>query len=101
MAEREQEDGRRLVAREAHREDLKREMDRLCRDYESAAKTANALREDFDANAIKAMDRARDRAAAKQKQADEAIRSQLEKEALALGFRMSPRTGAPAASPKS
>ena len=41
----------------------------------------------------KAMDRARDRAAAKQKQADEAIRSQLEKEALALGFRMSPRGG--------
>ena len=64
---------------------------------ETAAKTANALREDFDANAAKAMDRARDRAAAKQKQADEAIRSQLEKEALALGFRMSPR----AASPKS
>ena len=78
---------------EARRAALKREMDRLCRDYEDAASAALELRAEFEAGEEEIRAAARAKADARAKRSDAAIRAQLEKEALALGFRMSPRGG--------
>ena len=78
---------------EARRAALKREMDRLCRDYEDAASAALELRAEFEAGEEEIRVAARAKADARARRSDAAIRAQLEKEALALGFRMSPRGG--------
>ena len=82
-----------LADREAalsrRRADIKREMDALVLKYEACATEACGAREAFQRAAESARAAAAEEASQYQRQADDAIRARLEREAKQLGFKMS------------
>lgn len=82
---------RREQACEVRRTDLKTKMEQICAEYEAAVKQASQLREAFDAACQRLRSEADDLLSKRKVQSDDTIRRQLETEALALGFRISPR----------
>lgn len=59
----------------------------------SGRRVAGTARDEFEAAAAAARQRADDRGAAAAREADAAIRAELEREARSLGFKMAPRGG--------
>lgn len=82
---------RREQACEVRRTDLKAKMEQICAEYEAAVKQASQLREAFDTACQRLRCEADDLLSKRKVQSDDTIRRQLETEALALGFRISPR----------
>ena len=71
-----------------HREQLKAQMEDLCRDYEAAAQITKDLRIDFEKTSQQLRDDFNSANLQRRTLADHAIAAQLEREALDLGFRM-------------
>lgn len=85
--------GDREAALARRRADIKKEMDALVLAYEACATEACGAREAFQAAVARAKAAADEEARQYQRQADDAIRARLEREARQLGFKMcaSPR----------
>uniref|UniRef100_A0A7S3JQP2 Uncharacterized protein n=1 Tax=Aureoumbra lagunensis TaxID=44058 RepID=A0A7S3JQP2_9STRA len=77
-----------------HRDALKIKMENICREYEDAVEYAAKLRRNFDTKCLELQNQCTNATKQRAFQANLSIRSQLEQEALSLGFRLAPKKNA-------